>query len=90
MLFAELMGQCALARVHLWGVQRGASSNGPGNEEEGRKGLIIWSQSWDINTWEATPGFLKRWGQLLHDCEGFMAASNRWRNQRVEEPLEGG
>lgn len=57
------------------------------NEKE-RNGLLVWSQPWDINSWEATPGFLNRWGMLSEGCEEFTAASNRWRRQRGEDPLE--
>ncbi|KIN07518.1 hypothetical protein OIDMADRAFT_47421 [Oidiodendron maius Zn] len=66
MLLADLIGAVCTGTCTSLGSTERASSNGPGNEEEERKGLIVWSQPWDINSSEVTPGFLKRWGQLLH------------------------
>lgn len=57
-------------------------------DEAERNGLVVWSQPWDVNSWEITPGFLKRWAQLLEGCEELIISSNRWRAQRDERPLE--
>jgi len=53
-----------------------------------RKGLIVWGEPWDVDGWEITPGFMKKWAWLLEGCEYLIHASNRWRTQRGEEPLQ--
>lgn len=53
-----------------------------------RKGFIVWGEPWDVNGWEITPGFLNKWSWVLEGCEEIIAASNRWRAQRDEPPLE--
>ena len=52
-----------------------------------RSGMIVWSEPWDTNSWEITPGFLKKWCWLLKGCEDLIKSSNRWRAKRNEEPL---
>lgn len=52
-----------------------------------RKGLIVWGDSWDVNSWECTPGFLTEWGWLLDGCEELISSTNRWRISRGEEPI---
>ncbi|KUJ07102.1 uncharacterized protein LY89DRAFT_660834 [Mollisia scopiformis] len=52
-----------------------------------RKGLIVWGEPWDVNAWEITPGFLKKWSWIIEGCEEIITASNRWRAQRDEPPL---
>ncbi|KAE8447094.1 hypothetical protein EG329_011078 [Mollisiaceae sp. DMI_Dod_QoI] len=53
-----------------------------------RRGFIVWGEPWDVNSWEVTPGFLKEWPWVLEGCEEVIVASNRWRAQRDEPPLE--
>ena len=50
-------------------------------------GLISWSDPWDVNGWEFTPKFARKWGFLLRGCVDVIEATNRWREQRGEEPL---
>lgn len=52
-----------------------------------RKGVIVWGDPWDINSWECTPGFLIEWGWLLDGCEELISSTNRWRISRGEEPI---
>jgi hypothetical protein len=52
-----------------------------------RKGLIVWGEPWDTDSWELTPGFVRKWPWLLRDCEDLITCSNRWRAKRCEEPL---
>ena len=52
-----------------------------------KKGLLVWGEPWDIANWEATPGFLKRWGWMMDGCRPLLEASNTWRAIRGEEPL---
>jgi hypothetical protein len=53
----------------------------------GRKGLIVWGEPYVKESWEATPGFLKKWACLLKGCEELIEISNRWRAIRGEEPI---
>jgi len=72
-----------------------SSSSSPGSslDSEGddvaarRRGLIVWSDPWDADGWEATPGFVEKWAWMLDGCEDLIASSNRWRAKRDEEPL---
>lgn len=50
-------------------------------------GLVVWGDPWDIRSWEATPGFLRKYGFLLEGCPEMMVNTNYWRDQRGEEPL---
>ncbi|KAE9375049.1 hypothetical protein N431DRAFT_544159 [Stipitochalara longipes BDJ] len=51
------------------------------------RGIIAWSPPWDIGGWEASEGFLKKWGWLLRGCSEVVEATNRWRRMRGEEDL---
>lgn len=53
----------------------------------GRKGLIVWGEPYVKESWEATPGFLKKWACLLQGCEELIEISNRWRAIRGEDPI---
>jgi hypothetical protein len=53
----------------------------------GRKGLIVWGEPYIKESWEATPGFLKKWACLLKGCEELIEISNRWRAIRGEDPI---
>lgn len=53
----------------------------------GRKGLIVWGEPHETQSWEATPGFLAKWAWAVEGCEELVETSNRWRMQRGEEPI---
>lgn len=53
----------------------------------GRKGLIVWGEPYDIQSWEATPGFLAKWSWAVEGCDDLVESSNRWRLMRGEEPM---
>ncbi|KAK2686276.1 hypothetical protein QWA68_014855 [Fusarium oxysporum] len=53
----------------------------------GRNGLIIWGEPHDIQSWEATPGFLRKWSWAVEGCDELIDISNRWRMSRGEEPM---
>ncbi|EKG10034.1 hypothetical protein MPH_12908 [Macrophomina phaseolina MS6] len=60
------------------------------DEEEvtaGRKGLIVWGEPYDMQSWEATPGFLAKWWWAVQGCDDLVESTNRWRLMRGEEPL---
>lgn len=53
----------------------------------GRKGLIVWGEPHDMQSWEATPGFLTKWSWAVEGCHELVEISNRWRMKRGEEPV---
>lgn len=52
-----------------------------------RNGLIIWGEPYRKESWEATPGFLRKWMWAVDGCEDLIASTNHWRIKRGEEPL---
>ncbi|KAF9771670.1 hypothetical protein IL306_010678 [Fusarium sp. DS 682] len=54
----------------------------------GRNGLIIWGEPHDMQSWEATPGFLTKWSWAVEGCYELVEISNRWRMSRGEEPMQ--
>lgn len=53
-----------------------------------RKGLIVWGEPYMPSNWEATPGFLHKWGWVIEGCEDLVDSSNYWRMFRGEEPVQ--
>ncbi|KAM5358527.1 hypothetical protein ACJZ2D_015216 [Fusarium nematophilum] len=53
----------------------------------GRRGLIVWGEPYDMQSWEATPGFLAKWAWAVEGCDELVKCSNRWRMMRGEEPM---
>ncbi|KAL4917191.1 hypothetical protein BDW62DRAFT_202007 [Aspergillus aurantiobrunneus] len=52
-----------------------------------RNGLIVWGEPHRAESWEATPGFLRKWMWRVEGCEELLESSNRWRRVRGEEPM---
>ncbi|KAL5332902.1 hypothetical protein BJX70DRAFT_392597 [Aspergillus crustosus] len=52
-----------------------------------RNGLILWDEPHRVESWEATPGFLRKWMWTLEGCEELIESSNRWRRVRGEDPI---
>jgi Domain of unknown function (DUF3425) len=51
-------------------------------------GLLVWGDSWLIESWEMTEGFVQKWGWLLDEgCEEIVRSTNRWREGRGEDVL---
>jgi hypothetical protein len=50
-------------------------------------GIISWSDPWDINGWEITDAFARKWAFLLKGCTDVVAATNMWRHMRGDDPL---
>ncbi|OKL59997.1 hypothetical protein UA08_04785 [Talaromyces atroroseus] len=51
-------------------------------------GLLVWGDSWLIESWEMTEVFVQKWGWLLDEgCEEIVKATNRWREGRGEDEL---
>lgn len=53
----------------------------------GEPGLVSWSDPWDIGGWEFTEEFAQKWGFLLEGCSDVVAAANKWRYIRGDDPL---
>ncbi|KAL3481475.1 hypothetical protein BJX99DRAFT_148477 [Aspergillus californicus] len=49
--------------------------------------LLVWGAPWDPQNWEATEGFLTKWGFFLLDSPELFSSTNKWRIQRGEKPL---
>lgn len=49
--------------------------------------LIVWGDPWDPRGWEASVGFLRKWGWLLEGCPEILEGTNRWREKRGEKKL---
>jgi hypothetical protein len=65
----------------------GYSSSNEGNDDH-RKGLVVWGEPWQVDSWEVEEGFVKKWGWMLKDnCEDLIRSTNRWRQVRGDEPL---
>lgn len=52
-----------------------------------RRGLILWGEPYKSDSWEATPGFLKKWEWVVAGCTELLQATNRWRAMRAEEAI---
>lgn len=52
-----------------------------------RNGLIVWGEPDRMESWEATPGFLRKYAWAMPGCDGLIESSNKWREMRGEEPL---
>lgn len=82
------------AALSVGGSSSSSSSSDSGDDAAddeitaGRRGLIVWGEPHDVQSWEATPGFLARWAWAVEGCEEeLVASSNRWRVRRGEEPI---
>ncbi|GIJ92403.1 hypothetical protein Asppvi_011385 [Aspergillus pseudoviridinutans] len=64
-----------------------SSRSDPDEVTAGRKGLIVWGEPHEMKSWEATPGFLAKWGWIVDGCDELVEISNHWRMKRGEEPM---
>lgn len=69
------------------GEKAAANDSKPKETWSGDPGLVSWSDPWDINGWEITEAFAKKWGWLLQGCGDIVVATNMWRDIRGEDPL---
>lgn len=84
--FASLYGPQTRAKPHY--VQESARLRGSDDEvATHRKGLIVWGDPHDPDSWEATPGFVRKWWWALEGCQNLVESTNRWRLSRGEKPL---
>lgn len=52
-----------------------------------RRGFLVWGASWDMNGWEVSENFVRKWGFLLKGCPDVIESTNCWREVRGEERL---
>ncbi|RDH32883.1 hypothetical protein BDQ94DRAFT_170582 [Aspergillus welwitschiae] len=69
-----------------WALPR-CEGDDEGEVTAGHKGLIVWGEPYDMQNWEATPGFLAKWSWAVDGCHDLVECSNRWRRMRGEEPI---
>ena len=50
-------------------------------------GLIVWGEAWDVQSWEASEFFLRKWGYLTRGCPEILEATNYWREKRGARKL---
>jgi len=56
--------------------------NSPGS---GNAGLLVWGDPWDVQNWELTEAFLKKWQWVVRGCPEIMNSTNSWRAKRGEK-----
>lgn len=47
-------------------------------------GMLVWGEPWDVQNWEVTESFLKKWQWVVRGCPELMDATNSWRARRGE------
>lgn len=52
-----------------------------------RNGLILWGEPHSAESWEVTPGFLRKWMWTVEGCDQLIESTNRWRRVRGEGPI---
>lgn len=51
-------------------------------ESSDEAGVHVWSEPWDIESWEVTEGFLRKYHWLFKGSAPFATSTNRWRRER--------
>jgi hypothetical protein len=58
-----------------------------GGDTQEKTGLIIWGEPWDLEGWEVTEAFARKWGWMLRNAP-ITNSTNRWRKARGEDALD--
>ncbi|KIV79143.1 hypothetical protein PV11_06723 [Exophiala sideris] len=53
-----------------------------------KNGLICWGEPWELDGWEVTEAFARKYPFFLRGALTFQECSNKWRVKRGEEPLD--
>ncbi|EHK17651.1 uncharacterized protein TRIVIDRAFT_8674, partial [Trichoderma virens Gv29-8] len=64
-----------------------AAQGGDEDVPSDRRGLILWGEPFHKDSWEVTPGFLRKWSWVVDGCGELIESTNRWRTARGETPL---
>jgi hypothetical protein len=78
-----MQGACDLPRK--WTNALPGSKDG--DDAHDRRGLILWGEPYQRESWEVTPGFLRKWWWVVKGCGELVESTNRWRTVRGERPL---
>ena len=46
--------------------------------------MLFWGEPWDINSWEVTENFAKKWSWFVKDAFLSMMSTSEWRRRRGE------
>jgi hypothetical protein len=52
-----------------------------------RNGFVLWGDPFREESWEVTPGFLRKWPWAVEGCEKLIQSTNRWRMLRGDKPI---
>ncbi|KAJ5991150.1 hypothetical protein N7522_011357 [Penicillium canescens] len=53
-----------------------------------RSGLILWGDPMIEESWEVTPGFLRKWAWTVEGCDELIYFTNQWRRIRGEVTVQ--
>ncbi|KAJ6069805.1 hypothetical protein N7499_011692 [Penicillium canescens] len=53
-----------------------------------RSGLILWGDPMIEESWEVTPGFLRKWAWTVEGCDELIYSTNQWRRIRGEVTVQ--
>jgi hypothetical protein len=59
--------------------------DGDGHEE--RNGFVLWGDPFKEESWEVTPGFLRKWSWTVEGCDNLIQSTNRWRMLRGDKTI---
>ena len=80
----DLLG--SISAPHL--EYRPAKVDSKPEDENERKGLVVWGEPWRVESWEVEEGFVRKWGWMMREnCEELIRSTDKWREVRGEEPL---
>ncbi|KAE8394504.1 hypothetical protein BDV23DRAFT_147270 [Aspergillus alliaceus] len=48
-------------------------------------GLLVWGDPQDLNSWEVSEAFIRKWPWVLWGCRDLLVSTNRWRALRGEK-----
>ena len=57
------------------------------NDEKDNPGVVIWGNPWEVENWELSEGFLRKWGWAVKGCTELIKSTNYWRARRGEKRL---
>lgn len=80
----SMSGICDLPRSRMANALPGSKGY---DDAPDRRGLILWGEPYQRDSWEVTPGFLKKWWWVMKGCGELVESTNRWRTVRGEKPL---
>ncbi|RVX70023.1 hypothetical protein B0A52_06194 [Exophiala mesophila] len=66
----------------------GDMPEGRDDTAQGPSGFIVWGEPWDVNSWEVTEYFARKWPKLLKNAVDTLQSTNRWRLSRGEAALD--